>query len=113
MVQRRHRTAHRTPHLAGTARPRRAGVSSFGISGSNAHVILEEPPAPLPAPARPEPAARPRAFTVSGHTPDALRAQAARLRTHLLAHPGTDLRDLAHSLSAARHTLDHRAVAVA
>ncbi|MEV6535359.1 type I polyketide synthase [Streptomyces sp. NPDC051639] len=98
---------------AGTARPRRAGVSSFGISGSNAHVILEEPPAPLPAPARPEPAARPRAFTVSGHTPDALRAQAARLRTHLLAHPGTDLRDLAHSLSAARHTLDHRAVAVA
>ncbi|WP_393071861.1 type I polyketide synthase [Streptomyces sp. LN704] len=98
---------------AGTARPRRAGVSSFGISGSNAHVILEEPPAPLPAPARPEPAARPRAFTVSGHTPNALRAQAARLRTHLLAHPGTDLRDLAHSLSAARHTLDHRAVAVA
>ncbi|MFG2480163.1 type I polyketide synthase [Streptomyces fagopyri] len=98
---------------ADTARPRRAGVSSFGISGSNAHVILEEPPAPRPAPARPEPAARPRAFTVSGHTPDALRAQAARLRTHLLAHPGTDLRDLEHSLSAARHTLDHRAVAVA
>ncbi|MFE3266523.1 type I polyketide synthase [Streptomyces sp. NPDC059215] len=98
---------------ADTARPRRAGVSSFGISGSNAHVILEEPPAPLAAPGRPEPAARPRAFTVSGHTPDALRAQAARLRSHLLAHPGTDLRDLAHTLTAARHTLGHRAVAVA
>ncbi|MEU3985445.1 type I polyketide synthase [Streptomyces sp. NPDC026672] len=94
-------------------RPRRAGVSSFGISGSNAHVVLEEPPAPRPAPARPEPADRPRAFAVSGHTPQALRAQAGRLRTRLLAEPATDLRDLAHSLSATRHTLDHRAVAVA
>ncbi|GLZ55374.1 type I polyketide synthase [Actinomycetospora sp. NBRC 106378] len=58
-------------------RPRRAGVSSFGISGTNAHVIVEE------APAEPEPAragdAPVRVWPVSGRSPEALRAQAAAL----------------------------------
>nr|WP_276147179.1 type I polyketide synthase [Streptomyces sporangiiformans] len=98
---------------ADVGRPRRAGVSSFGISGSNAHVVLEEAPA-VRRPEEPrEPAAGPHAFTVSGHTPDALRDQAARLRAHVLAHPDADPRDLGHSLTVTRHALDHRAVVVA
>ncbi|MFJ8060993.1 type I polyketide synthase [Streptomyces sp. NPDC096142] len=100
------------PWPAGTGRTRRAGVSSFGISGSNAHVILEEPPTPQPLPQRPRPADEPRVFVLSGHSPDALRGQAARLRTSLLAEE-PDPRDLAHSLAAGRRTLDHRAVVVA
>ncbi|MEU1702988.1 type I polyketide synthase [Streptomyces pseudogriseolus] len=100
------------PWSAPDGRPRRAGVSSFGISGSNAHVVLEEPPAPTPAPEREAAAGTPRAYPVSGHTPDALRAQAARLRTHLLT-AGHDPRDLAHTLATARPALAHRAVVVA
>ncbi|MFE6523689.1 type I polyketide synthase [Streptomyces sp. NPDC057794] len=100
------------PWPAREGRPRRAGVSSFGISGSNAHVVLEEPPAPAPAPERDAAAVVPRAHPVSGHTPEALRAQAARLRTHL--HTADhDPRDLAHTLAAARHAQRHRAVVVA
>ncbi|WP_369154137.1 type I polyketide synthase [Streptomyces sp. R02] len=100
------------PWSAPDGRPRRAGVSSFGISGSNAHVVLEEPPAPTPAPEREAATGTPRAYPVSGHTPDALRAQAARLRTHLLT-AGHDPRDLAHTLATARPALAHRAVVVA
>ncbi len=100
------------PWPARDGRPRRAGVSSFGISGSNAHVVLEEPPAVAPAPERPAPAAVPRVYPVSGHTPQALRAQAARLRTHLLQHDD-DARDLAHSLVTTRNPQPHRAAVVA
>ncbi|MEV5434278.1 type I polyketide synthase [Streptomyces sp. NPDC052701] len=100
------------PWPAEPGRPRRAGVSSFGISGTNAHVVLEEPPAAPPLPERPPAPRRPRVFPVSGHSAQALRAQAARLRTHLLAHR-PDPRDLAHTLTTARHALDHRAVVVA
>ncbi|AVV44100.1 polyketide synthase [Streptomyces sp. P3] len=100
------------PWPARRDRPRRAGVSSFGISGSNAHVILEEPPAAEPAAERTAPAETPRVHPVSGHTPDALRAQAGRLRAHLLRHDD-DLRDLARTLAVARHPHAHRAAVVA
>ncbi|MEU1295783.1 beta-ketoacyl synthase N-terminal-like domain-containing protein, partial [Streptomyces sp. NPDC005840] len=62
--------------------PRRAGVSSFGLSGTNAHTIIEEAPRETPAePAEAAPAVEPGAlpWLLSGRTPDALRAQAARL----------------------------------
>nr|WP_328722932.1 beta-ketoacyl synthase N-terminal-like domain-containing protein [Streptomyces sp. NBC_00247] len=63
-----------------TGRPRRAAVSSFGISGTNAHVILEQAP-PAPAPPRRSLPAVP--WVLSAKTPDALTAQATRLLTFL------------------------------
>uniref|UniRef100_UPI00262DA720 ketoacyl-synthetase C-terminal extension domain-containing protein n=1 Tax=uncultured Streptomyces sp. TaxID=174707 RepID=UPI00262DA720 len=76
-------------------RPRRAGVSSFGISGTNAHVILEEAPEALAGPVAevsvPE---RPSAVVLSGKSGVALRAQAGRLRDHLVASPGWGLVDV-------------------
>src|SRR5439155_11735748 len=72
-------------------RPRRAGVSSFGISGTNAHLILEEAPEPAPAEgAVPEPAlpaAQAHPILVSARDPEALRAQARRWADWFAAHP--------------------------
>ncbi|MEU1287496.1 type I polyketide synthase [Kitasatospora sp. NPDC005856] len=87
-------------------RPRRAGVSSFGISGTNAHVILEQGD-PLPAP---QTGGAPGAtlWPVSAKTPDGLRGQAQRLRDHLATGP--DLAAAGHALAVTRAGLEHRAV---
>ncbi|MFC7310474.1 SDR family NAD(P)-dependent oxidoreductase, partial [Streptomyces monticola] len=98
-------------------RPRRAGVSAFGISGTNAHVILEEPPAEEPAAeAEPqEPAAAPEALplVVSARGSAALRAQAERLLQFLADEPAASLTDIGHSLATTRASLSHRAVVLA
>ncbi|MFF5099041.1 SDR family NAD(P)-dependent oxidoreductase [Actinosynnema sp. NPDC000082] len=88
--------------------PRRAGVSSFGISGTNVHLILEQAPAGPPAP---DPVAQAPLlpFVVSATTPDALAAQAARLRQVA----GAPLPDLAYSLLTTRSAFGHRAAVVA
>ncbi len=90
--------------------PRRAGVSSFGVSGTNAHVVIEEAPAPAAAGARTgtPPATLP--WVVSGRTAEALSAQAARLLDHLDTAADADPVDIGHSLVTTRATLDHRAV---
>ncbi len=95
-------------------RPRRAGVSSFGISGTNAHVILEEAPAVDPAPVA-QPAAVPPALPVlvSGRTEAALRAQAARLGAFLADRPELELADVAFSAATTRAQLEWRAAVVA
>ncbi|MEV4723791.1 type I polyketide synthase [Micromonospora humida] len=94
-------------------RPRRAGISGFGVSGTNAHVIIEEPPSE-PA----QPAAGPHTavttppglvWPVSGHTPEALRTQAGRLLAHLDRQPEPDPADVARTLTT-RPALPHRAV---
>ncbi|MEU8825667.1 SDR family NAD(P)-dependent oxidoreductase [Streptomyces sp. NPDC048636] len=93
-----------------SAGPRRAGVSSFGVSGTNAHVILEQPVAP-PAMARPAGDDRtPVPWPMSARTPEALRVQATRL----LALRAEDIRtdDIGLSLATTRSRLDHRAVVV-
>ncbi|RKS97047.1 acyl transferase domain-containing protein [Streptomyces sp. 3211.6] len=95
-----------------TGRPRRAGVSSFGMSGTNAHVILEQ--APPEAAAQEAPAAGPVPgvvpWVLSGRTGAALRAQAARLAGHLEAAAEARPADVGFSLATGRSAFEHRAV---
>ncbi|WUH89372.1 SDR family NAD(P)-dependent oxidoreductase [Streptomyces sp. NBC_00433] len=91
-----------------TGQPRRAGVSSFGISGTNAHVVLEQAPV-QPAPPRGGPRWPAVPWVLSARTEDALRGQAERL----LAHAGPyDPADIGRSLATARSRFEHRAVVV-
>ncbi|MFE0201054.1 type I polyketide synthase, partial [[Kitasatospora] papulosa] len=98
-------------------RPRRAGVSAFGISGTNAHVILEEPPAfdELGDAAQGGAGGDERILplVVSARTAPALRAQAERLLTFMADRPEASLANLGHSLATTRATLPHRAVVLA
>ncbi|WP_346140055.1 type I polyketide synthase [Streptomyces virens] len=109
-----------------TGRPRRAGVSSFGASGTNAHVVLEQPAgdtAPVPAgPDGPcdDRTGGPLPVPLSAVTPDALADQAGRLRDRLTGDAGPDtahatasVADLALSLGTTRSAFEHRAVLVA
>ncbi|MFF5250422.1 beta-ketoacyl synthase N-terminal-like domain-containing protein, partial [Streptosporangium sp. NPDC000095] len=95
-------------------RPWRAGVSSFGISGTNAHVIIEQgPEAPEPEEvSRSEAPAGVLPVVVSGRTVEALRAQAGRLASFLEGEPGLGLADVAFSLATTRSAFEHRAVVV-
>jgi acyl transferase domain-containing protein/NADPH:quinone reductase-like Zn-dependent oxidoreductase/acyl carrier protein len=91
-----------------TGRPRRAAVSAFGVSGTNAHVILEQAePEPVAEPTGP--ADGPVVWPLSAKTPQALADQAARLAHHLDEQPDLRPADIAHSLTTTRATLDHRA----
>lgn len=92
-------------------RPRRAGVSAFGVSGTNAHLILEEPPAPtitrLAEEQGPGRAAHP--LLLSGRDGAALRAHAGRLAEHLRDNPGLNLRNVAATLGRHRSHFAQRA----
>ncbi|OBQ51685.1 hypothetical protein A4U61_08485 [Streptomyces sp. H-KF8] len=103
-----------------TDRPRRAGVSSFGISGTNAHVLVEEAPREQAPQVTPPPAGAPDTaaplvlWPLSGRSEDALRAQADRLRSHLdRTGAALDLRAAARRLATGRAGLEHRAVVLA
>ncbi|PRY21331.1 type I polyketide synthase [Pseudosporangium ferrugineum] len=87
-------------------RPRRAAVSAFGVNGTLAHVVLEQAEPPEPAPSGPPPATI--AWHLSGHTPEALRAQASRLLDHCAKNGDLSPADVAYSLSR-RTRLAHRA----
>ncbi|UJB40466.1 acyltransferase domain-containing protein [Streptomyces sp. A1-5] len=99
-----------------TDHPRRAAVSAFGISGTNAHLILEQPPHTPTTPTTETGSApgdgAPLPWLLSAKSPAALRAQADRLSAALADAPGTPLA-AAHTLATRRTHLDHRAVVVA
>ncbi|MDQ0932808.1 SDR family NAD(P)-dependent oxidoreductase [Streptomyces turgidiscabies] len=92
-------------------RPRRAGVSAFGVSGTNAHVIVEQAPAEEAPEADTAAIALPVVpWVLSGRTPAAVSDQAARLLAHLEAHPTLPTQDIALSLATERAAFEHRAV---
>ncbi|WP_159047031.1 type I polyketide synthase, partial [Streptomyces pactum] len=103
-----------------TGRPRRAGVSSFGISGTNAHVVLEQAPETPETPEAtvPEEQADGAAtaelpvtpWVISGRNEAALRAQAARLLDHLTRQPALSTQDVGFSLIGTRSAFEQRAV---
>ncbi|AEW99638.1 type I polyketide synthase [Streptantibioticus cattleyicolor] len=94
-----------------TGHPRRAAVSSFGISGTNAHLVLEQAPPPATEPPA-GPATAPVPLLLSARTEPALREQARRLRTFLADHPDTTPAQVARALATTRARFDHRASVV-
>ncbi|MFD9460101.1 SDR family NAD(P)-dependent oxidoreductase [Streptomyces sp. NPDC060027] len=100
----------------GDGHPRRAGISSFGVSGTNAHLILEQPPAQprqqdeQDEATGPGSAAPPVPWPVSAASPASLRQQADKLRRLLADESGLQPRDIGWSLASSRAALTHRAV---
>ncbi len=107
------------PWLAGE-RPRRAAVSSFGVSGTNAHLILEEAPAVRAGEDEPGDSAGQAGdrllplvlLPVSARSESALRGQAERLAGHMKRNPDLELAAVARSLATTRTSFEHRAVVV-
>ncbi len=110
-------------------RVRRAGVSSFGVSGTNAHVILEQAPEPMDLPAGrgsgPSAGAEPCEdaggsagggpvptvpFVISARTGPALAEQARQVAAHVRGRPRADLAAVAAGLARGRAVFEHRAV---
>ncbi|MER7006052.1 SDR family NAD(P)-dependent oxidoreductase [Dactylosporangium sp. NPDC000555] len=91
---------------------RRAGVSAFGVSGTNAHVVLEQAPEPTPAEVPTTAGEPPLAWVLSARSSGALRAQAGRLVRHLETNPELRSGDVGLSLAVTRARHSHRAVLV-
>ena len=83
---------------------RRAGVTSLGVGGTNAHVVLEEPPARAAANAF----SRPELLVLAARSPSALEQMRERLAGYLAANPDTPLADVAFTLQRGRRHFPHR-----
>ncbi|MEU7076085.1 SDR family NAD(P)-dependent oxidoreductase, partial [Streptomyces narbonensis] len=98
-------------------RPRRAAVSSFGISGTNAHVIIEQAPEPVSVDGE-EQAATPVSslpaapWLLSARDERAVSALAERLHAYAIEHPEAGIADIGLALATDRALLDHRAAVV-
>jgi len=86
--------------------PRRAGVSSLGIGGTNAHLIVEEAPAPKPVTTQAPPP--PYLLTLSAQSKPALDHMQQDLSTYLTNHNDLEISDVAYSLTVGRKPMRHR-----
>ncbi len=104
--------AREWPH---NGQPRRAGVSAFGVSGTNAHVILEHVPEPVPESVRVsgEDSGGVVALVVSGCGVGGMRAQAGRVASFMGEHPQIGVADIGWALLSTRATLIDRGMVVA
>ncbi|MQY20188.1 type I polyketide synthase [Nocardia macrotermitis] len=96
-------------------RPRRVGVSAFGVSGTNAHLILEQAPAGASNAATDGTTATGNpatAWLLSANTDAALRRQARDLADHVRSRPPVDPADIARALATGRTRLPHRALVI-
>ncbi|KOG23519.1 hypothetical protein ADK35_12740, partial [Streptomyces viridochromogenes] len=96
-------------------RPRRAAVSGFGVSGTNAHIILEQAPEPVTGEQRADsaPVVGLVPLAVSGRGSAGLAGQADRLASYLEEHPDLELTTVARSLLESRGQLPDRGVVLA
>nr|MDQ2959151.1 acyltransferase domain-containing protein [Actinomycetota bacterium] len=95
-----------------TGEARRAAVSAFGISGTNAHVIIEQAPVADAVPSLSDAVPSVLPWVLSGKSEPALRAQAARLHRFLDGDSAVSVTDLALSLASSRVMFEHRGVVV-
>lgn len=90
--------------------PRRAGVSSFGLGGTNAHIILEEPPE---SPVLPSRSRDTQLIVLSAKTETALELATGNLSEFLTGHPEANLADVAFTLQNGRKPLPFRRILTA
>ncbi|MFB8206142.1 type I polyketide synthase [Kitasatospora purpeofusca] len=93
---------------APVGQPRRAGLTARGLGGNNAHIVLEQPPAPLPRTG----AEDHQLLVLSAHTPAALDELTARVAGRLADRPELELRDVAWTLQVGRRLHGYRRFAV-
>ncbi|ORB12047.1 type I polyketide synthase [Mycobacterium noviomagense] len=102
-------------------KPRRAGISSFGFTGTNAHVLIEEPPNTVNHSADDDVAVAPESdrrdesvnvLALSARSPEALVALARRYGSWLATHPDVDIADVCFTAGAGRSHFEHRAALV-
>ncbi|MBX7168178.1 MAG: SDR family NAD(P)-dependent oxidoreductase [Pirellulales bacterium] len=93
--------------------PRRACVSSFGFGGTNAHVVLEEPPAGHNEPRHPSQQPAEHLFVVSARSAETLVELAGRLASHLRANSALDASAVARTLATGRTPYAYRLAIIA
>ncbi|WP_406115721.1 beta-ketoacyl synthase N-terminal-like domain-containing protein [Kitasatospora purpeofusca] len=93
---------------APVGQPRRAGLTARGLGGNNAHIVLEQPPAPRPRAGSEDH----QVLVLSAHTPAALDELTARIAARLADRPDLELRDVAWTLQVGRRQHGYRRFAV-
>ena len=93
--------------------PRRAGISSFGIGGTNAHIIVEQPPeVEVSSKSVSQAEQNEELIVLSAKTSSALELKMSQLAEHLQVNPELSLHDIAYTLQHGRSMFEHRCMLV-